>query len=200
MPTAVTSEVVKRIAESQVNIPEHITVHPRLQPQLQRRAAMVEDGTIDWGMGETLAIGSLLLEGTPVRLSGQDSQRGTFGQRHAVLIDRETGEEYTPLQYLSEDQARLNVYNSLLSEYAAMGFEYGYSLARPDALVMWEAQFGDFVNGAQTVVDEFVSSAEQKWGQTSGVVLLLPHGYEARARTTRPPARSASSSCAHRTT
>ncbi|CUW31055.1 multifunctional oxoglutarate decarboxylase/oxoglutarate dehydrogenase thiamine pyrophosphate-binding subunit/dihydrolipoyllysine-residue succinyltransferase subunit [Streptomyces reticuli] len=178
VPTAVSSEVVKRIAESQVNIPDHITVHPRLQPQLQRRAAMVEDGTIDWGMGETLAIGSLLLEGTPVRLAGQDSQRGTFGQRHAVLIDRETGEEYTPLQYLSEDQARLNVYNSLLSEYAAMGFEYGYSLARPDALVMWEAQFGDFVNGAQTVVDEFISSAEQKWNQTSGVVLLLPHGYE----------------------
>ncbi|MFI0190827.1 multifunctional oxoglutarate decarboxylase/oxoglutarate dehydrogenase thiamine pyrophosphate-binding subunit/dihydrolipoyllysine-residue succinyltransferase subunit [Streptomyces sp. NPDC017082] len=178
VPTAVSAEVVKRIAESQVNVPDNITVHPRLQPQLQRRAAMVEDGTIDWGMGETLAIGSLLLEGTPVRLAGQDSQRGTFGQRHAVLIDRETGEEYTPLQYLAEDQARLNVYNSLLSEYAAMGFEYGYSLARPDALVMWEAQFGDFVNGAQTVVDEFISSAEQKWGQTSGVVLLLPHGYE----------------------
>ncbi|GHF12608.1 multifunctional oxoglutarate decarboxylase/oxoglutarate dehydrogenase thiamine pyrophosphate-binding subunit/dihydrolipoyllysine-residue succinyltransferase subunit [Streptomyces griseoluteus] len=178
VPTAISAEVVKRIAESQVNVPDNITVHPRLQPQLQRRAAMVEDGTIDWGMGETLAIGSLLLEGTPVRLAGQDSQRGTFGQRHAVLIDRETGEEYTPLQYLSEDQARLNVYNSLLSEYAAMGFEYGYSLARPDALVMWEAQFGDFVNGAQTVVDEFISSAEQKWNQTSGVVLLLPHGYE----------------------
>ncbi|MGW7257204.1 multifunctional oxoglutarate decarboxylase/oxoglutarate dehydrogenase thiamine pyrophosphate-binding subunit/dihydrolipoyllysine-residue succinyltransferase subunit [Streptomyces sp. NPDC054834] len=178
VPTAVTSEVVKRIAESQVNIPDHITVHPRLLPQLQRRAAMVEDGTIDWGMGETLAVGSLLLEGTPVRLAGQDSQRGTFGQRHAVLIDRETGQDFTPLLYLSEDQARLNVYNSLLSEYAAMGFEYGYSLARPDALVMWEAQFGDFVNGAQTVVDEFISSAEQKWGQTSGVVLLLPHGYE----------------------
>ncbi|MER5292201.1 multifunctional oxoglutarate decarboxylase/oxoglutarate dehydrogenase thiamine pyrophosphate-binding subunit/dihydrolipoyllysine-residue succinyltransferase subunit [Streptomyces pharetrae] len=176
--TAVTAEVVKRIAESQVNIPDHITVHPRLLPQLQRRATMVEDGTIDWGMGETLAIGSLLLEGVPVRLAGQDSQRGTFGQRHAVIIDRETGEEYTPLQYLAEEQARLNVYNSLLSEYAAMGFEYGYSLARPDALVMWEAQFGDFVNGAQTVVDEFISSAEQKWNQTSGVVLLLPHGYE----------------------
>ncbi|CAL9452907.1 Multifunctional 2-oxoglutarate metabolism enzyme [Streptomyces sp. enrichment culture] len=176
--TAVTTEVVKRIAESQVNIPDHITVHPRLLPQLQRRATMVEDGTIDWGMGETLAIGSLLLEGVPVRLAGQDSQRGTFGQRHAVIIDRETGEEYTPLQYLAEEQARLNVYNSLLSEYAAMGFEYGYSLARPDALVMWEAQFGDFVNGAQTVVDEFISSAEQKWAQTSGVVLLLPHGYE----------------------
>ncbi|WP_407111116.1 multifunctional oxoglutarate decarboxylase/oxoglutarate dehydrogenase thiamine pyrophosphate-binding subunit/dihydrolipoyllysine-residue succinyltransferase subunit [Streptomyces sp. DSM 116494] len=176
--TAVTTETVKRIAESQVNIPDHITVHPRLLPQLQRRAAMVEDGTIDWGMGETLALGSLLLEGVPVRLAGQDSQRGTFGQRHAVIIDRSTGEEYTPLQYLSEDQSRLNVYNSLLSEYAAMGFEYGYSLARPDALVLWEAQFGDFVNGAQTVVDEFISSAEQKWAQTSGVVLLLPHGYE----------------------
>ncbi|MFI8295625.1 multifunctional oxoglutarate decarboxylase/oxoglutarate dehydrogenase thiamine pyrophosphate-binding subunit/dihydrolipoyllysine-residue succinyltransferase subunit [Streptomyces nigra] len=176
--TAVTTEVVKRIAESQVNIPDHVTVHPRLLPQLQRRASMVEDGTIDWGMGETLAVGSLLLEGVPVRLAGQDSQRGTFGQRHAVIIDNKTGEEYTPLQYLSEDQARYNVYNSLLSEYAAMGFEYGYSLARPDALVMWEAQFGDFVNGAQTVVDEFISSAEQKWAQTSGVVLLLPHGYE----------------------
>ncbi|MEU3558188.1 multifunctional oxoglutarate decarboxylase/oxoglutarate dehydrogenase thiamine pyrophosphate-binding subunit/dihydrolipoyllysine-residue succinyltransferase subunit [Streptomyces fragilis] len=176
--TAITSEVVKRIAESQVNIPDHITVHPRLLPQLQRRAAMVEDGTIDWGMGETLAVGSLLLEGVPVRLAGQDSQRGTFGQRHAVIIDRETGEEFTPLLYLSDEQARLNVYNSLLSEYAAMGFEYGYSLARPEALVMWEAQFGDFVNGAQTVVDEFISSAEQKWGQTSGVTLLLPHGYE----------------------
>ncbi|MEU6811278.1 multifunctional oxoglutarate decarboxylase/oxoglutarate dehydrogenase thiamine pyrophosphate-binding subunit/dihydrolipoyllysine-residue succinyltransferase subunit [Streptomyces sp. NPDC046831] len=176
--TAVSTEVVKRIAESQVNIPDHITVHPRLLPQLQRRAAMVEDGTIDWGMGETLAIGSLLLEGVPVRLSGQDSRRGTFGQRHAVIIDRNTGEDFTPLLYLSEDQARYNVYDSLLSEYAAMGFEYGYSLARPDALVMWEAQFGDFVNGAQTVVDEFVSSAEQKWGQTSGVTLLLPHGYE----------------------
>ncbi|MGW1164762.1 multifunctional oxoglutarate decarboxylase/oxoglutarate dehydrogenase thiamine pyrophosphate-binding subunit/dihydrolipoyllysine-residue succinyltransferase subunit [Streptomyces sp. NPDC002550] len=178
VPTAISSEVVKRIAESQVNIPDHFTVHPRLLPQLQRRTTMVEDGTIDWGMGETLAIGSLLLEGTPVRLSGQDSQRGTFGQRHAVLIDRETGEEYTPLQYLAEDQARYNVYNSLLSEYAVMGFEYGYSLARPDALVMWEAQFGDFVNGAQTVVDEYISAAEQKWGQTSGVTLLLPHGYE----------------------
>ncbi|WP_340376253.1 multifunctional oxoglutarate decarboxylase/oxoglutarate dehydrogenase thiamine pyrophosphate-binding subunit/dihydrolipoyllysine-residue succinyltransferase subunit [Streptomyces sp. SS7] len=178
VPTAVSAEVVKRIAESQVNIPDTFHVHPRLLPQLQRRAAMVEDGTIDWGMGETLAFGSLLLEGVPVRLSGQDSQRGTFGQRHAVLIDRETGEEHTPLQYLAEDQARYNVYNSLLSEYAVMGFEYGYSLARPDALVMWEAQFGDFVNGAQTVVDEYISAAEQKWGQTSGVTLLLPHGYE----------------------
>ncbi|OON81199.1 multifunctional oxoglutarate decarboxylase/oxoglutarate dehydrogenase thiamine pyrophosphate-binding subunit/dihydrolipoyllysine-residue succinyltransferase subunit [Streptomyces tsukubensis] len=176
--TAISREVVKRIAESQVNIPDRVTVHPRLLPQLQRRAAQVEDDTIDWGTGETLALGSLLMEGTPVRLAGQDSRRGTFGQRHAVLVDRETGEDYTPLLYLSEDQARFNVYDSLLSEYAAMGFEYGYSLARPESLVMWEAQFGDFVNGAQTVVDEFISSAEQKWGQTSGVTLLLPHGYE----------------------
>ncbi|MGW4163871.1 multifunctional oxoglutarate decarboxylase/oxoglutarate dehydrogenase thiamine pyrophosphate-binding subunit/dihydrolipoyllysine-residue succinyltransferase subunit [Streptomyces sp. NPDC004788] len=176
--TAISQEVVKRIAESQVNIPEQVTVHPRLLPQLQRRAASIDDGTIDWGFGETLAIGSLLMEGTPVRLSGQDSRRGTFGQRHAVLVDQETGEDYTPLLYLAEDQAHYNVYDSMLSEYAAMGFEYGYSLERPDALVIWEAQFGDFVNGAQTVVDEFISSAEQKWGQTSGVTLLLPHGYE----------------------
>jgi multifunctional 2-oxoglutarate metabolism enzyme len=176
--TAVSQEVVKRIAESQVSLPEQFHVHPRLLPQLQRRAAMVEDGTIDWAMGETLAIGSLLMEGTPVRLAGQDSRRGTFGQRHAVLVDRETGDDYTPLLYLAPDQARYNVYDSLLSEYAAMGFEYGYSLARPETLVMWEAQFGDFGNGAQTVIDEFISSAEQKWGQTSGVTLLLPHGYE----------------------
>lgn len=176
--TAVSSEVVKLIAESQVNIPDTVTVHPRLMPQMQRRAASVDNGTIDWGMGETLAIGSLLMEGTPVRLAGQDTRRGTFGQRHAVLVDQKTGEDYTPLLYLSEDQARYNVYDSLLSEYAAMGFEYGYSLARPESLVIWEAQFGDFVNGAQTVVDEFISSAEQKWGQTSGVTLLLPHGYE----------------------
>ncbi|MFG3252972.1 multifunctional oxoglutarate decarboxylase/oxoglutarate dehydrogenase thiamine pyrophosphate-binding subunit/dihydrolipoyllysine-residue succinyltransferase subunit [Streptomyces sp. NPDC048172] len=176
--TGISQEVVKRIAESQVNIPDRIAVHPRLTPQLQRRAQMVEDDTIDWGMGETLAIGSLLMEGTPVRLAGQDSRRGTFGQRHAVLLDQNTGDDYTPLLYLSDEQARYNVYDSLLSEYAAMGFEYGYSLARPEALVMWEAQFGDFMNGAQTVIDEFISSAEQKWNQTSGVTLLLPHGYE----------------------
>ncbi|MEO3767955.1 multifunctional oxoglutarate decarboxylase/oxoglutarate dehydrogenase thiamine pyrophosphate-binding subunit/dihydrolipoyllysine-residue succinyltransferase subunit [Streptomyces sp. B8F3] len=176
--TAVSEEVVKRIADSQVSLPDQVSVHPRLLPQLQRRVSMVEDDTIDWGMGETLAFGSLLMEGTPVRLAGQDSRRGTFGHRHAVLVDQKTGEDYTPLNYLAPDQARYNVYDSLLSEYAAMGFEYGYSLARPESLVLWEAQFGDFVNGAQTVVDEFISSAEQKWGQSSGVVLLLPHGYE----------------------
>jgi 2-oxoglutarate dehydrogenase E1 component len=176
--TGISQEMVKRIAASQVNLPDWLTVHPRLLPQLQRRAASVEDNTIDWAMGETLAIGSLLMEGHPVRLAGQDSRRGTFGQRHAVLIDRVTGEDYTPLLYLTEDQARYTVYDSLLSEYAAMGFEYGYSLTRPNALVMWEAQFGDFVNGAQTIVDEYIASAEQKWGQHSGVTLLLPHGYE----------------------
>jgi len=132
-----------------------------------------------------LAFGSLLLEGTPVRLAGQDSQRGTFVQRHAVLIDKVTGKEWTPLHHLREDQAKFWVYNSLLSEYAAMGFEYGYSVERPDALVLWEAQFGDFAaqfgdfaDGAQTIVDEFISSSEQKWAQRSSVVLLLPHGYE----------------------
>ncbi len=176
--TAISEEMVKRIAASQVNLPDWLTVHPRLLPQLQRRAASIEDGTIDWATGETLAIGSLLMEGHPVRLAGQDSRRGTFGQRHAVLIDRVTGEDYTPLLYLTEDQARYTVYDSLLSEYAAMGFEYGYSLTRPNSLVMWEAQFGDFVNGAQTIVDEYIASAEQKWGQHSGVTLLLPHGYE----------------------
>ncbi|WP_033257406.1 multifunctional oxoglutarate decarboxylase/oxoglutarate dehydrogenase thiamine pyrophosphate-binding subunit/dihydrolipoyllysine-residue succinyltransferase subunit, partial [Kitasatospora phosalacinea] len=176
--TGISAETVKRIAASQVNLPDWLTVHPRLLPQLQRRAASVEDDTIDWATGEALAIGSLLMEGHPVRLAGQDSRRGTFGQRHAVLIDRNTGEDYTPLMHLTEDQARFTVYDSLLSEYAAMGFEYGYSLTRPNALVMWEAQFGDFVNGAQTMVDEYIASAEQKWGQHSGVTLLLPHGME----------------------
>jgi 2-oxoglutarate dehydrogenase complex dehydrogenase (E1) component-like enzyme len=129
-------------------------------------------------MAETLAFGSLLLDGVPIRLAGQDSRRGTFGQRHAVLVDRRTAAEHTPLAHLSEDQAPFYVYDSLLSEYAAMGFEYGYSVARPDALVLWEAQFGDFANGAQSIVDEFISSGEAKWGQRSSVVLLLPHGYE----------------------
>src|SRR5690606_34569590 len=137
-----------------------------------------QQGGIDWGYGEILAFGTLLIEGVPIRLAGQDSRRGTFVQRHAVFHDRLTGAEWTPLQYLSSDQARLSVYDSPLSEYAALGFEYGYSVERPDALTLWEAQFGDFVNGAQTIIDEFISSAEQKWAQSSSVVLLLPHGYE----------------------
>ena len=176
--TAISEETLKRIVDSQVALPERITVHNRLQPQLQRRAQMVEDGTIDWAMGETLAFGSLLLEGRDVRLSGQDSGRGTFGQRHAVIVDRVTEERYVPLHHLSEDQGRYYIYDSMLSEFAALGFEYGYSVQDTEALVLWEAQFGDFANGAQTIIDEFISSGEQKWGQLSGIVMLLPHGYE----------------------
>ncbi|PZR52074.1 multifunctional oxoglutarate decarboxylase/oxoglutarate dehydrogenase thiamine pyrophosphate-binding subunit/dihydrolipoyllysine-residue succinyltransferase subunit [Xylanimonas oleitrophica] len=176
--TAVAHSVIERIGEAHVSPPEGFTVHPKLGKLLETRQLMAKEGGIDWGFGEILAFGSLLVEGTPVRLAGQDSRRGTFTQRHAVFHDRETGAEWTPLLYLTQDQAKFWVYDSSLSEYAALGFEYGYSVERPDALVMWEAQFGDFVNGAQTVIDEFVSSAEQKWGQTSSLVMLLPHGYE----------------------
>ena len=178
MQTAISAETVKRIIDTQTALPAGFTVHPRLLPQIQRRAAMVEQDEIDWATGELLAFGATLIDGHSVRLIGQDSRRGTFGQRHAVLVDRHTGEEYVPLRAFNSQAARFHVYDSLLSEYAAVGFEYGYSVARPDALVCWEAQFGDFVNGAQTILDEFISSGEQKWGQRSGVVLLLPHGYE----------------------
>jgi 2-oxoglutarate dehydrogenase E1 component len=176
--TAISQEVLKRIADAHVNTPDGFVVHPKVLPQLQRRAAAITEGPIDWATGEILAFGSLLMDGRPVRLSGQDSRRGTFAQRFATIIDRRNADEWTPLSNLSEDQAQFYVYDSLLSEYAALGFEYGYSVARPDALVLWEAQFGDFVNGAQTVIDEFIVSAETKWRQQSGVVLLLPHGYE----------------------
>jgi 2-oxoglutarate decarboxylase len=176
--TAISTELLERLGDLWTDIPEGFTVHPKLMTMLEKRAASTRDGGIDWATGELLAFGSLLREGTPVRLAGQDSRRGTFVQRHAVLIDKNTAEEWTPLLYLGEGQARFWVYDSLLSEYAAVGFEYGYSVERPDALVLWEAQFGDFLNGAQTIVDEFVSSSEQKWGQRSSVVLLLPHGYE----------------------
>jgi len=176
--TAVSDEVLKRIITAQLDFPEGFTVHPRLLPQLQRRATMLEEGTIDWALAESFAFGSLLLEGTPVRLAGQDCRRGTFGQRHAVVTDRVTGAEYQPMSHLSGEQARFNLYDSLLSEFAALGFEYGYAVARPEALVCWEAQFGDFVNGAQSIIDEFISAGEAKWAQRSGVVLLLPHGFE----------------------
>ncbi|MBO0836566.1 MAG: multifunctional oxoglutarate decarboxylase/oxoglutarate dehydrogenase thiamine pyrophosphate-binding subunit/dihydrolipoyllysine-residue succinyltransferase subunit, partial [Actinobacteria bacterium] len=178
VPTAISAETVKRIIDTQVSLPDGFTVHPRLAPQLQRRAAMVQQDEIDWGTGELLAFGSILIDGHAVRLIGQDTRRGTFGQRHAVLVDRHTGSEHVPLRAFNTESVRFYAYDSLLSEYAAVGFEYGYSVARPDALVCWEAQFGDFVNGAQTILDEFISSGEQKWGQRSGVVLLLPHGYE----------------------
>jgi 2-oxoglutarate dehydrogenase E1 component len=176
--TAISVEDIQHLGAAFVNKPDGFTLHPKLAQLMEKRAAMVRDGGIDWAMGELLAFGSLLEEGVPVRLSGQDTRRGTFVQRHAVLIDKVTAEEWTPLLYLGPGQARFWIYDSMLSEFAAMGFEYGYSVERPDALVLWEAQFGDFLNGAQTIIDEFISSSEQKWGQRSSVVLLLPHGYE----------------------
>jgi 2-oxoglutarate dehydrogenase complex dehydrogenase (E1) component-like enzyme len=176
--TAVALDTIKRIAEAYANPPDGFTLHPRLKAQIDRRVAMASSGNVDWATGELFAFGALVLEGCAVRLSGQDSRRGTFVQRHATLIDRNTGAEYTPIKELSPDQAPFFPYDSLLSEFAAMGFEYGYSVARDDALVCWEAQFADFANGAQTIIDEFISSGEAKWGQRSAVTLLLPHGYE----------------------
>ncbi|MFT4212136.1 MAG: multifunctional oxoglutarate decarboxylase/oxoglutarate dehydrogenase thiamine pyrophosphate-binding subunit/dihydrolipoyllysine-residue succinyltransferase subunit [Microbacterium sp.] len=176
--TGVGAEVVQLIGDAFVNKPDGFTVHPKLQQLLEKRHAMSRDGGIDWAFGELLAFGSLVLEGTPVRLAGQDARRGTFVQRHAVFHDRANGQEWLPLTNLSDNQGRFFVYDSLLSEYAAMAFEYGYSVERPDALVLWEAQFGDFANGAQTLIDTYLSSAEQKWGQQSSLVLLLPHGSE----------------------
>ncbi|MGX5770624.1 multifunctional oxoglutarate decarboxylase/oxoglutarate dehydrogenase thiamine pyrophosphate-binding subunit/dihydrolipoyllysine-residue succinyltransferase subunit [Microbacterium trichothecenolyticum] len=176
--TGVSREMVSLIGDTFVNKPNGFTVHAKLQQLLDKRLDMSRNGSIDWGFGELLAFGSLLLEKTNVRLAGQDARRGTFVQRHAVLHDRANGQEWIPLTNLSEDQGRFYVYDSLLSEYAAMAFEYGYSVERADSLVLWEAQFGDFANGAQSVIDEYISAADQKWGQQSSVVLLLPHGYE----------------------
>ncbi|MFF3037290.1 multifunctional oxoglutarate decarboxylase/oxoglutarate dehydrogenase thiamine pyrophosphate-binding subunit/dihydrolipoyllysine-residue succinyltransferase subunit, partial [Arthrobacter citreus] len=176
--TAISADTLARIGKAHVTIPEGFTVHPKLKSLLEKREQMSREGNIDWGFAEVAAFGSLLMEGVPVRLAGQDSRRGTFTQRHAVFHDRATGAEWTPLADLDPNQAKLWIYDSLLSEFAALGFEYGYSVERPDALVLWEAQFGDFVNGAQTIIDEFISSAEQKWGQRSSLVMMLPHGYE----------------------
>ncbi|MDR2380564.1 MAG: multifunctional oxoglutarate decarboxylase/oxoglutarate dehydrogenase thiamine pyrophosphate-binding subunit/dihydrolipoyllysine-residue succinyltransferase subunit, partial [Bifidobacteriaceae bacterium] len=176
--TAISRAAIERVGQVFVNPPAGFTVHPKLRALLDKRAQMAKKGGIDWGMAEMLAFGSLLLEDIPVRLTGQDSRRGTFAHRHATFHDKVTGAEWTPLWFLSERQAKVFLYDSALSEYAIAAFEYGYSVERPDALVLWEAQFGDFFNGAQTVADEFVSSAQQKWGQNSSVVYLLPHGYE----------------------
>jgi 2-oxoglutarate dehydrogenase E1 component len=178
VPTFISEPLIREIAATQIAIPEGFHVHPKLLPQLQKRAESINDGTIDWSTGEMLAFGSLLKEGRPIRLAGQDSRRGTFSNRHAVIVDKENGSDWTPLGALVADQSQFFVIDSLLSEYAAMGFEYGYSVARPEALVLWEGQFGDFANGAQTIIDEFISSALQKWGERSSIVLLLPHGYE----------------------
>ncbi|WP_114855356.1 multifunctional oxoglutarate decarboxylase/oxoglutarate dehydrogenase thiamine pyrophosphate-binding subunit/dihydrolipoyllysine-residue succinyltransferase subunit [Brachybacterium sp. YJGR34] len=176
--TAVEASVLERIGEAHSQPPSTFTVHPKLMTVLQRRQQMSTQGNVDWAYGELLAFGSLLMQGHRVRLAGQDSRRGTFVQRHGVLIDHENGDVWTPLANLSDDQARFNVYDSSLSEFAALGYEYGYSVESPRSLVLWEAQFGDFVNGAQTIIDEFISASEQKWAQNSSVVMLLPHGYE----------------------
>ncbi|MGA2522276.1 MAG: multifunctional oxoglutarate decarboxylase/oxoglutarate dehydrogenase thiamine pyrophosphate-binding subunit/dihydrolipoyllysine-residue succinyltransferase subunit, partial [Acidimicrobiales bacterium] len=178
-PTGVDRAELERLVVAATAVPEGFTVHPKLVRQFEQRARMVAEGDVDWALGEALALGSVLLEGTDVRLSGQDTRRGTFSQRHAVLVDHRTGQEWVPLSHLAGDQVGcFGVYDSLLSEYAAVGFEYGYSVESPDALVAWEAQFGDFANGAQIIIDNFLVAADDKWAQPSGLVLLLPHGYE----------------------
>ncbi|WP_440712233.1 multifunctional oxoglutarate decarboxylase/oxoglutarate dehydrogenase thiamine pyrophosphate-binding subunit/dihydrolipoyllysine-residue succinyltransferase subunit [Gordonia sp. FQ] len=177
--TGVPTAALEQIGDAFLNVPEGFTPHPRVKPVLERRHDMSRNGDVDWAFAELLAFGTLVQEGITVRLSGQDSRRGTFTQRHSVLIDRENGSEYTPLNTLApQGPGRFMVYDSPLSEFAVLGFEYGYAIGNPDALVLWEAQFGDFVNGAQSIIDEFISSGEAKWGQRSDVVLLLPHGHE----------------------
>ncbi len=176
--TAVEREVLERVLDGLERRPEGFRTHPKLDKQLAGRRERFEQGRIDWALAEALGFGSLVLEGRPVRLSGEDSGRGTFSQRHAVLYDYLTAAPFAPLAHLAPDQAPFYVYDSLLSEFAVLGFEYGYSVDDPEALVLWEAQFGDFVNGAQVIIDQFISSADAKWGQRSGVTLLLPHGYE----------------------
>jgi 2-oxoglutarate dehydrogenase E1 component len=176
--TAVPQDRLATVIEALTVPPEGFTIHPKLVRQIQNRKTSFEAGTVDWALAESLAFGTLLLDGTPVRLAGQDSRRGTFSQRHAALVDYNTEEEYVPLAVLGRGQAPFRIYDSLLSEYAALGFDYGYSVSHPDALVLWEAQFGDFSNGGQVIIDQFVVAAEDKWGQQSGLTLLLPHGFE----------------------
>jgi 2-oxoglutarate dehydrogenase E1 component len=177
--TAIPQETLQQISARTAQVPEDFSLNPKLKRVFAARSEMAQ-GTkpIDWGCAEMWAIGSLLLENTPVRLVGQDSERGTFSHRHAALFDFENGNRYVPLQHLSPEQARFTVINTMLSEMAVLGFEYGYSSADPHTLVMWEAQFGDFVNGAQPIIDQFLASAESKWQRMSGLVMLLPHGYE----------------------
>ena len=176
--TAVAEERLRALNAELLAVPEGFTVHPKLAKQLERRVSALDEGAIDWGQAEALAFGSLLVEGIPVRLTGQDTERGTFSHRHIALHDARNGEVYKPIQHLREATASFEVHNSPLSELAAVGFEYGYSIAAPEALVLWEAQFGDFVNGAQIIVDQFMVSGLSKWRQTSRLTLLLPHGYE----------------------
>ena len=174
--TGIDPEVLARLATTVRSVPDGFELHPKLARQFDQRDKVLADGEVDWALGEAFALGSLLLEGTNVRLTGQDTRRGTFSQRHAVLVDYATGAEHVPLAHL--EGGRFTVRDSLLSEYACVGFEYGYSVVATDDLVAWEAQFGDFWNGAEIIVDNFLVAAEDKWGQRSGLVLLLPHGYE----------------------
>jgi 2-oxoglutarate decarboxylase len=177
--TGVPEATLRRLEQLVRSVPEGFTLHPKLGRQFAQRAELFARGEVDWSLAEALAIGSLLLEGVDVRLTGQDTRRGTFSQRHAVLVDYESGREHVPLAHLDGERVgRFTVRDSLLSEYAALGFEYGYSVEAPDALVCWEAQFGDFVNGAEVIIDNFLVAAEEKWGQRAGLTLLLPHGYE----------------------
>ncbi|MET0938315.1 MAG: 2-oxoglutarate dehydrogenase E1 component [Gaiellaceae bacterium] len=176
--TAVDAERLRALDRELVTVEEGFTIHPKLARQLERRAAALDEGGIDWGHAEALALASLLVEGIPVRLTGQDTERGTFSHRHLVLHDASTGERYAPIQHLTGAEASIELHNSPLSEYGALGFEYGYSVAAPETLVLWEAQFGDFVNGAQIIIDQFLVSGLSKWNQTSRLTLLLPHGYE----------------------
>jgi 2-oxoglutarate dehydrogenase E1 component len=185
VPTGVPAELLLSLAHLVRTVPDTFTIHPKLERQFNQRDALVAEGSVDWALAEALAMGSLVAEGTDVRLTGQDTRRGTFSQRHAVLVDYATGEEYVPLAHVDSVQVdtkaktgRFTVLDSLLSEYAAVGFEYGYSVESPGALVAWEAQFGDFVNGAEIIIDNFLVAAEDKWGQRAGLALLLPHGYE----------------------
>ncbi|MBV1701178.1 MAG: 2-oxoglutarate dehydrogenase E1 component [Hyphomicrobiales bacterium] len=177
--TGLPIDKLRQIGQAITKVPEGFNIHKTIQRFMDNRAKMIETGNgIDWATGEALAFGSLLEEGHRVRLSGQDSERGTFSQRHSVLIDQQTEARYVPLRHIAENQAKYEVINSMLSEEAVLGFEYGYSLAEPNALTIWEAQFGDFANGAQVVFDQFISSGERKWLRMSGLVCLLPHGYE----------------------
>jgi 2-oxoglutarate dehydrogenase E1 component len=176
--TQVPEDRLRSLNEELLRVPDDFTVHPKLARQLERRRPALDEGGIDWGQAEALAFGSLLHDGIPIRLTGQDTERGTFSHRHLVLHDSVTGETYTPMQNLPVATASFEVFNSPLSEFGCVGFEYGYSVAAPEALVLWEAQFGDFVNGAQIIIDCFVVAGQSKWQQTSRLTFLLPHGYE----------------------
>ena len=177
--TGIPYESIKAITEALAKTPEGFKVNPKIERMFASRVTTIESrGGVDWAFAESLAIGSLLIERTPVRLSGQDSRRGTFSQRHAVFVDAQSGDRYTPVNHIEPGQAELCVYDSLLSEAAVLGFDYGYSLDEPNMLIAWEAQFGDFSNGAQVIIDQFIACAESKWGRASGLVMLLPHGYD----------------------